>query len=384
MLLVLISIINFKNLAYSKKISGFFIIVNIIVALIYLLTCLTPFLDAGRYWFISITGLLFPVLFFVLLIFLLGWLLAKSAWCMLSIVALILSWQQLTVVFSWHISRPFVSAKSANNLRIFQWNVSSWDELNKIPKGGTSYRSLMFDEVKKSNADVLCFEEFFETTDTPFYRPNRPEFEKMGYPYHYYVPTHQSLENSEMGIVIFAKQPILNTGIYNFDDAFSAQQIIYADINFNGKPVRVFAIHLQSVHFGKNEYHSLEEIKHRQKDGFQDSRTIIGKLKKGYQGRKNQADVVDIFVRESPYPVLLCGDFNDVPNSYTYFKVRGNLQDAFLQKGEGIGRTFRFISPTLRIDYIFADKSFNVNQYYRLNVPYSDHYGIMADVEWRK
>ena len=48
--------------------------------------------------------------------------------------------------------------------------------------------------------------------------------------------------------------------------------------------------------------------------------------------------------------------------SYTYFTVRGDMQDAFLKKGFGIGRTFSALSPTLRIDYIFADKNFKINQ----------------------
>ena len=371
-------------MALPKKIYRLFIATNIIVVIIYLLTCLVPFINTGKYWFIAITGLTFPILFFILLLFLLGWLLAKSSWCLLSIVALLISWQQLTAVFSWHFAQPFIYTKPVNNLRIFQWNVSSWDEINKVAKGGTSFRAQMFEEVKKSAADVLCFEEFFESSDTPFYRPAAPEIEKLGYPYYYYVKTHPSLGNSEMGMAIFSKTPILNTGIFNFEDFFSAQQVIYTDIKFNGKTIRVFAIHLQSVHFGKNEYVSIDEIKHRQKRGLEDSRTIIGKLKRGYKGRKFQADIVDSMVKKSPYPVILCGDFNDVPNSYTYFKVKGNMEDAFIEKGSGIGRTFRFISPTLRIDYIFADKSFKFNQYYRLNVPYSDHYGIMTDLEWRK
>ena len=382
--MALISFLNSKKLGYSLKLKRFFIVLNSIAVFIYLFACLVPYIDAGKYWFISITGLIFPILFFILLLFLLVWLLAKSSWCLLSIIALLLSYQQLTAVFSWHFAQQYIHTKQKNNLRIFQWNVSSWDEINKVAKGGISFRPLMFEEVKNSGADVLCFEEFFNSVDTPFYRPTIPEIKNLGYPYHYYIPTHTALENSEMGMAIFSKQPIVNTGIYNFEDSFSAQQIVYSDINFNGDTIRVFAIHLQSVHFGKNEYVSIKELKNRQKEGLKDSRTIIGKLKRGYQGRKFQADIVDSMVRKSPYPVLLCGDFNDVPNSYTYFTVKGNMQDAFLQKGSGIGRTFRFISPTLRIDYIFADKLFKINQYYKLNVPYSDHFGIMADVELNK
>ncbi|MGN6246740.1 MAG: endonuclease/exonuclease/phosphatase family protein [Ginsengibacter sp.] len=87
-------------------------------------------------------------------------------------------------------------------------------------------------------------------------------------------------------------------------------------------------------------------------------------------------------MEKSPYPVILTGDFNDVPNSNTYFTISKNMQDVFLKKGSFIGRTFRFISPTLRIDYILADKSFKVNQMRIIHVSYSDHYPVEADLQY--
>ena len=81
------------------------------------------------------------------------------------------------------------------------------------------------------------------------------------------------------------------------------------------------------------------------------------------------------------YPVIFCGDFNDVPNSYTYFTVRGNMQDAFLEKGSGIGRSFTSISPTLRIDYILTSNDFSVLQFDRNKRKYSDHYMLVTDLK---
>jgi endonuclease/exonuclease/phosphatase family metal-dependent hydrolase len=113
-----------------------------------------------------------------------------------------------------------------------------------------------------------------------------------------------------------------------------------------------------------------------------DSKTLISKLRKGYKYRYSQAQIVRGQIEQSPYPVILTGDFNDVPNSNTYFTISKNMQDAFLKKGSFIGRTFRFISPTLRIDYILADKSFEVNQVRVIHVPYSDHYPVEADLQY--
>ena len=97
--------------------------------------------------------------------------------------------------------------------------------------------------------------------------------------------------------------------------------------------------------------------------------------------RKIQSDIVRQVLEDSPHPFLFCGDLNDVPNSYTYFTIRNDLQDAFLKKGLGIGRTFSSLSPTLRIDYIFADASFDIEQFNRIVKNYSDHYLILADVK---
>ena len=83
----------------------------------------------------------------------------------------------------------------------------------------------------------------------------------------------------------------------------------------------------------------------------------------------------------SRLPEILAGDFNDIPNSYTYFHIKGDRQDAFVQKSWGIGRTFAAISPTLRIDYVIADKSFKILRYEKKNVPFSDHYPIIVDLE---
>ena len=88
----------------------------------------------------------------------------------------------------------------------------------------------------------------------------------------------------------------------------------------------------------------------------------------------------------SPYPVILAGDLNDVPNSYAYTKVKGDMKDAFLEKGVGLGETFTSatssilrILPTLRIDYIFADNIFETTQFMRGGKKISDHLFLISD-----
>jgi endonuclease/exonuclease/phosphatase family metal-dependent hydrolase len=110
------------------------------------------------------------------------------------------------------------------------------------------------------------------------------------------------------------------------------------------------------------------------------SKNLITKFKTAFLKRISQADRVRVEINKSPYQVIVCGDFNDVPNSYPYEKIGNGLQDAFVLKGLGIGRTFSGISPTLRIDNIFVDKRFSVRQFTRIPKKLSDHFPIITDI----
>jgi endonuclease/exonuclease/phosphatase family metal-dependent hydrolase len=238
----------------------------------------------------------------------------------------------------------------------------------------------MFDLIKKQDADVICLQEFW---DREYHRDKYSIlqiFKEMGYPYSFFVRSFLDNKNQKMGVAIISKYPMSDTAKFSYGENDFAEHLIYADIQFNNQKLRVFTTHLQSVRFENAQYKALRKIKQQDETGLKGSRTIVHKLKSAYYFRSLEAELVQQKIKESPYPAIVCGDFNDVPNSYTYFTIKGDLQDAFLHKGTGLGRTFQYLSPTLRIDYILADKKFKVEQYNRLKVPYSDHYPIVADL----
>jgi endonuclease/exonuclease/phosphatase family metal-dependent hydrolase len=233
--------------------------------------------------------------------------------------------------------------------------------------------------VKAQRADVLCLQEFYDLTKDNSDFSILKVFKDAGYKYSYFERTVVGTMKHKTGVAILSKYPILGKAKFVFGEDDFAEHLIYADIKYHDTIIRVFTTHLQSVRFENQEYFSIRNIKQPDEASIRESKTIISKLKHGYEFRGSQADLVNQKIKESPYPVIVCGDFNDVPNSYTYFKIRGELQDAFLEKGSKLGRTFRYLSPTLRIDYIMADKKLAVEQFNRYIVPYSDHYPIVAD-----
>jgi endonuclease/exonuclease/phosphatase family metal-dependent hydrolase len=358
------------------------IITNLGIILIYLCVCLVPFINTGKYWFIALPGLGFPLIFFALCCFIIFWLIVKSKWAWVSLIALLLGTQQIIAVFGFHFPQSFSSARNQNTLRILHWNVRSWDNFSEDPKDEKGYLPEMMHLLKQRNADILCFEEYADVKNMHDSNSVTSTIMKMGYPHYVFAETEPNEDNYSRGVIIFSKYPIAQSDTFNYGKNTQAEHLIYIDIKRGDKTFRIFTTHLQSVRFGYSDYESLQRLRHARDPGYHDSRTIVSKLKAGYHYRYLQAQLVKQKIAESPYPVIITGDFNDVPNSNTYFVIKGNLQDAFLKKGFFIGRTFRYISPTLRIDYILAGKSFKVNQFQVIHVPYSDHYPIEADLQW--
>ncbi|MDQ6761399.1 MAG: hypothetical protein M3015_02090, partial [Bacteroidota bacterium] len=259
----------------TNILKGIFIFINVCIITAYLLVCIVPYINTGKYWYIAIAGLLFPLLFFALVFFIIVWAFAKSRWCWVSMIVLLLGIQQILATFAFHLPQKFNRDKKENTLRVLQWNVRGWDESNKDEKGGTSYRPLMLDTIRSQNADVLCFEEFFEPAKGSGYEQNIKAFIKMSYPYYYFVPSDVVENDYKSGVAIFSKYPIIDSANFSYGKKTFAEHLLYTDIKVQEKTFRVIATHLQSVRFKAEDYQSLSKIKHTDKEGLKDSRTIV-------------------------------------------------------------------------------------------------------------
>jgi endonuclease/exonuclease/phosphatase family metal-dependent hydrolase len=364
-----------------------FIILNIIAVIFFLLACANAFLHPGKWWIISLLGLIFPLLLLIVAGFFICWLFVPSRrkWALLSLAALLAGWSNIHSFLAFHAGPRFTVEKPPHSLRILTWNVRSWDEF-MFKKGISVHRTGMMDFIRGEEADVLCFQEFFESHNPRQFAPNIPYIQQqLHYPYYYFSRDYRRGDGMyEAGVIIFSRYPIVDSLFIQYAHPYgyrTTESLIAADIDVAGNRIRVFTTHLQSVQFHHKEFHDIEIIKNVDDSILQASRSIVKKLKNAYQHRGDQADEVRAQLDKSPYPAIITGDFNDVPNSYTYFTIRGGWQDAFIKKGFGIGRTYVNISPTLRIDYILADPRLEVLQCRKFPLPYSDHNPVVADLQ---
>jgi len=362
----------------------FFIYSNIALVFFFLLSCIAPYLHPQKWWFISFFGLAFPFLLVLVIFYLVGWfIILKPKLALISGIALILSIKSIIVFFAFHRPTSFNYKKEPNTLRVMTWNVARFIELKQNNNKGSQTRLKMFDLIKQQDADVICLQEFHTSTLPEFYDNITPIQKDLGYPY-FFFSFDTDGDNLFYSSIIFSRYPILDSGMMRYPRPSLPDVLLHADIKFNNDTVRIYTTHLQSLQFNRKDYQRLNRIENVQDSLLYNSKNILSKIRKGFTYRSLQADMVHEVMGNSPHPSILCADLNDVPNSYTYFTVKGDMQDAFLKKGFGIGRTYTGLSPTLRIDYIFADDHFRIRQFNRITKRLSDHYMLVADVQLKK
>lgn len=362
-----------------------FLVTNIALALSFLLGCYGNWFDPSRFWFIGFFALASFYLFILLLGFVFFWLFTKPKFIFISITAILLAWGPLKNLFRLRLSADFSMSKRPADIRAMSWNVEHFDILEH--KTHPEVKKEMINTINRYEPDVACFQEMVASDSIRSAINYIPDFMKrLGMKdYHYSYNRKLDFDNNHhFGIITFSRYPIINkqTVSYSPHDYNSIFQ--YIDIVKDMDTFRVFNIHLQSLKFSDNNLKYIDDPSLKDEADLEKSKNIISKFKTGFLKRHIQSDRIKKEIDKSPYPVIVCGDFNDVPNSYAYSRIGKGLKNAFAEKGTGIGRTFYGISPTLRIDNIFASETFNVEQYVRIKKKMSDHFPIIADLYYKK
>jgi endonuclease/exonuclease/phosphatase family metal-dependent hydrolase len=365
-----------------------FITLNIITLVLFLLACSNAYLHPGRWYFVSLLGLIFPLLLLAVSLFFIIGLFWSSyrRWSFLSLIVLLIGWSNIRSFLAFHPGNTFHPEKPPHSLRIMTWNVRSFDEFITKKRDSLGHRKKMLDFIGNQQPDILCLQEFFnDQSPGQAYSNISYVRDSLHFPYYYFSRDYIRYDRSyEAGVIIFSRYPIVDKHILRYDrlDGLrGTESLISTDIHVGTDTIRVHTSHLQSVLFRSKDFHDIQIIKNVDDSILSASRSIAKKLRYAFRLRGDQAGQVRAELDKSPYPGMMCGDFNDVPNSYTYFTIRGDWQDAFLEKGFGIGRTYVHISPTLRIDYILASPEYKVLQCRRWSTPYSDHNPVVADLE---
>ncbi len=224
--------------------------------------------------------------------------------------------------------------------------------------------------VRASAPDILAMQEYYTSSSMP---ADSIGTLMGGYPYRrtFYIRSEPG-SGVGYGLAVYSRHKIVRSEEIVFEN--ESNGAMYADIVVSGDTVRVFNCHMQTTDVDNSDIAFVEGAEREDvemKEGFS---RIIGKLKTNGMKRAAQADIVAGYIESSPYPVILCGDFNDVPASYTYKRMSHELKDCFKVAGRGYARSFRELYGLFNVDYIFfSPESFECVRYESPSLPFSDH-----------
>lgn len=337
---------------------------NLIAVFALGIASISVYLSPEKLWFVSLFGIAYPYLLVINLVFVVLWILVKPWFTLISIVVILAGYKHVGNYLQF-------SGKQTNErgVRITSYNVKYFMGSNDFPSKENADHILNF--LRQNNADIICLQEvrlnkrqIFDISD-----------HKLAQIKHMQL-AHSSYAGGQLTLTRF---PILFMGEIRFKN--SGNMIIYTDILMNSDTVRVFNCHLQSYRLGKREINTIDSI-----DFNNDERTkakfmeLGGKFRKAQIKRAEQAATLREYIDDSPYPVIVCGDFNDTPVSFTYRTVRGNLEDSFTQSGKGTANTYNGKLPSFRIDYILHSSKFDSYNFEVSTLNHSDHYPISCDL----
>ncbi len=323
-------------------------------------------------------GLMMPVLFIANFICLLYWII-RWRWGVFVPLAVFIAgiWG---VTMYW---RPQLTMSYADNSRdrslvdIVTYNVRGMiREVDHENRRFVSSMNGIISAVDSLDPGILCMQEFQSTRKYP-----RSHFEEAlpQLPYKRVRYNIGGEEDLGWGVAIYSKYPIIGSGHIDFHG--TSNSVIWADIAVQRDTVRVFNAHLQTTSITATDQEYIENM-----DFVGDStrsakmKQIIGRMRDNYVIRAGQADSLSANIKISPYPVVVCGDFNDTPMSYAYRRINKQLRDSFREAGNGYGYTYRGFFDMLRIDYIMHSKTIECVEYASPSFDWSDHNPVAVKI----
>jgi vancomycin resistance protein VanJ len=326
----------------------FFFFLNSLFAALLLLSFLLPYISPKSFSFFAVISLFVPVLFIVNFLFLIYWVLKLKKQLFIS---------ALVLVIGWFTSSPFYkfsdpTETEGETLKIMSYNVRMFNYYKWNKDEHLAQKT--FDFINHKNPDILALQEFYASPEINF-----------TYPYQY-IKTKS--KNNKFGLAIYSKYPIVNSGSLDFKN--SGNNIVYADILKKKDTIRVYNVHLESLKINPNKEYFGEE----------NNEKLLGRLETTF--KKQAAQTEQFLVHEQKWKgkKIILGDFNNTAYSWVYRKIKSDKKDAFVEAGEGFGKTFNYTFP-MRIDFILTSSDIQVNQFTTFDKKYSDHFPIQASLQ---
>jgi endonuclease/exonuclease/phosphatase family metal-dependent hydrolase len=324
-----------------------------LTAFLLLISFILPYLPPKNFPTLSLLSLVVSLLIIVNIFFAIYWAIQFRRRFLVSFTVLLISYFYFNVFYE--VSSEGDASQYKNTLNVLSYNVRLFNAYEKNPE--TDASKIISEILTEENPDVVFVQEY--------YKPNKIDF--SAFPYKY---VHFKSEKAKLGHAFFSKYPLVNTGAFDFEETYN--NTLYADVVKGTDTVRIYNVHLQSLGI-------IPRVSFLQDS---DNEKLRKRVSKAFEKQQGQVEAILEHKQKTKHPVIICGDFNNTPFSFSYRKLKDGMQDAFRERGNGLGTTFKFEKFPMRIDYIFASEGLDVISFESMEKTFSDHYPVRATVGW--
>ena len=340
-----------------KFISTSILIINVIFAVLLLISTLAGIIKPSACVWISLLSYCYVPLLLINIGFILFWLFFANKYFLVSLVTIIVRYSFVPLYIQLSGNEQITDDR---HLRIMSFNVHRFTK-----EDDACVQTIGL--VKENMPNVICFQEF---AAMPGKVNVYDSLRRQGYNYNY---SHVRKNKQPRGTSIFSKYPIIKAG--NIDST----RCIYVDVKTSSDTIRIYNIHLSSYRLDEEDRNEIDRIKHG--DMTEKSKKTLHKFKTTAGKHQQETDILLKHIVNSPYKTIMCGDFNDTPASYVYQKMKDIYTDSYVAKGKGLSTTYNGIFPAFRIDYILHHNDFVTDSYRRIKTNISDHYPILVSIQ---
>lgn len=338
------------------------VFINGLIAVATLLSYLAGYINPQTIGVLPIFGLLYPLLFILNIFFILFWLLVNPKYITISILVLILGYNHVQRHVGIHSPEEKTEHKDA--LNILSMNINLGTKLhhknqNKQKEKHTNFLA----DTDIQNMDIICLQEAHRFPKNLFAA---------------WFPDWETTAKTGVIDIIYSKYPIVDSG--EIELKYAGFYCTWADIKTPLKTIRVYSVHFHSNKITPQTAKIFDQKGLEDENSWSDIKYIFSRYNQASKIRVSEFELVRDHYLKSPYPVILCGDFNDTPESYVYHQISKDLDDSFCKAGTGLGYSYAGAIPMLRIDYMFMDESFELLENRVLHKKYSDHFPIISTV----
>ena len=334
------------------------------------LSVVNPYINPKQFIWTSFFGLAFwEILVFNLLIFfvlLLLW--SRAIW--ISILALLIAIPGVRKSYS------FGSNKDEEGfIRVMSYNVHNFSHVDGQTKR-EDFANQVINMVREQNPDVLCCQEFLEYKKGVGRKQCFEDFlQDAGFQYVYY-----NKKSNYGGNVIFSKYPLEKVSMdFGLGKEITSGVLVSVDAGEKGR-FYVANLHLKSFNLTDDEIDVLTNSSELRNQFDTIGMSVVRKLKYAFECRSDEMSTVLESMPLLEGPIIVCGDFNDTPMSFTYKQMqKAGFVDSFTKSGHGIKPTYAGKLPLMRIDYVWGNHQVKPLNFKRIRYNASDHYPVMLD-----